>query len=49
MSRYEVCAVEGSAPTIDSIEVAEFETHADLKVWLGKHAPEFCKDSGENK
>ena len=28
-----------SGPTIDSIEVAEFENHADLKAWLGKHAP----------
>jgi hypothetical protein len=31
------------APTIDSIEVAEFESHAELKVWLGKHAPVFVK------
>ncbi len=43
MSRYEVCAVEGNAPTIDSIEVAEFESHAALKEWLGKHAPEFSR------
>jgi hypothetical protein len=41
MSRYEVCAIGASAPTIDSIEVVEFETHSALKEWLGKHAPEF--------
>jgi hypothetical protein len=28
-------------PTIDSIEVAEFESHAELKEWLGQHAPAF--------
>ena len=49
MSPYEICAFGENAPTIDSIVVAEFETHADLKAWLGKHAPEFCKVSGENK
>ena len=30
-----------TGPTIDSIEVAEFESHADLKDWLSKHAPGF--------
>ena len=30
-------------PTIDSIEVAEFEKHSELKEWLGKHAPEFTR------
>ena len=43
MSRYEICAVGETAPTIDSIEVAEFESNADLKAWLGKHAPEFVR------
>jgi hypothetical protein len=28
-------------PTIDSIEVAEFESRSELKEWLGKHGPEF--------
>jgi hypothetical protein len=43
MSAYEICAVGEKAPTIDSIRVAEFESHADLKEWLEKHAPEFSR------
>ena len=43
MSRYEICAFGGSAPTIDSIEVAEFESNDDLKEWLGKHGPGFSR------
>lgn len=43
MSAYEICAVGGTGPTIDSINVAEFESHADLKAWLEKHAPEFAR------
>jgi hypothetical protein len=43
MSRYEICAIGASAPTIDSIEVAEFESNADLKEWLEKHGPEFSR------
>jgi hypothetical protein len=43
MSNYEICAVGGTAPTIDSIKVAEFESHADLNAWLTKHAPEFSR------
>jgi hypothetical protein len=30
-------------PTIDSIEVAEFESHAALKEWLNKKAPAFTR------
>jgi hypothetical protein len=30
-----------TGPTIDSIEVAEFESHAYLKDWLSKRAPAF--------
>ena len=37
MSPYEICAFGETAPTIDSIVVAEFESNADLKAWLGKH------------
>jgi len=33
-------------PTIDSIEVAEFENRSDLKDWLGKHGPEFALQGG---
>ena len=32
-----------SRPTIDSIEMAEFEKHSDLKEWLGKRTPEFIR------
>ncbi|MCB2078433.1 MAG: hypothetical protein KDE55_12130 [Novosphingobium sp.] len=31
----------GSGPTIDSIQVAEFESNEALKEWLGKMAPSF--------
>jgi hypothetical protein len=30
-----------TGPTIDSITVGEFESHAELKEWLGKNAPAF--------
>jgi hypothetical protein len=30
-------------PTIDSIEVAEFENRSELKEWLGKHATAFMQ------
>ena len=43
MSTEEIRQVGETGPTIDSIEVAEFETHAALKEWLGKHAPEFLQ------
>jgi len=35
--------VGDTAPTIDSILVAEFESHAELKEWLSKNAPAFAK------
>jgi hypothetical protein len=41
MSRYEILQVGEAGPTIDRIEVAEFENHTALKEWLSKHAPEF--------
>ncbi len=41
MSAEEIRQVGETGPTIDSIEVAEFETHSELKRWLGQHAPEF--------
>jgi hypothetical protein len=43
MSADEIRQVGEKGPTIDSIEVAEFETHADLKKWLGIHGPEFVR------
>ena len=41
MNAEESRLVGEKGPTIDSIEVAEFETHSALKEWLGKHGPEF--------
>ena len=41
MSEEDIKTVGETAPTIDSIKVAEFESHADLKAWLGKNAPAF--------
>jgi hypothetical protein len=43
MSAEEIRQVGETGPTIDSINVAEFETHSDLKAWVGKHAPEFAQ------
>jgi hypothetical protein len=43
MSADEIRQVGETGPTIDSIEVAEFENHAALKEWLGKRAPEFAR------
>jgi hypothetical protein len=41
MQEEEIRQVGETGPTIDSIEVAEFESHAALKEWLGKKAPAF--------
>jgi hypothetical protein len=41
MNEEEIRQVGESGPTIDSIEVAEFETHAALKEWLAQKAPAF--------
>jgi len=46
MSEEEIRQVGEKGPTIDSIQVAEFESHAALKEWLGKHAPAFLRGSG---
>jgi hypothetical protein len=43
MTKQEIKQVGESGPTIDSIEVAGFESHAELKAWLGKHAPGFVR------
>ena len=43
MTADEIRQVGETGPTIDSIEVAEFENHAELKAWLGQHAPEFLQ------
>ena len=45
MSEEEIRQVGETGPTIDSIEVAEFESHAALKEWLSKNAPAFLEMS----
>ena len=43
MSEEDIRQVGETGPTIDSIEIAEFESHAALKEWLSKKAPSFAK------
>jgi hypothetical protein len=43
MSEEEIHRVGDKGPTIDSIEVAEFESNTKLQEWLGKYAPEFAR------
>jgi hypothetical protein len=43
MTEEDIKNVGEKGPTIDSIEVAEFESHADLKEWLSKNAPAFLQ------
>jgi hypothetical protein len=43
MTPKEIQQVGETGPTIASIEVGEFESHAALKEWIGKHAPAFAQ------
>ena len=43
MDEGELRAVGDRGPTIDAIEVAEFESHADLKSWVAAQAPPFSR------
>jgi hypothetical protein len=43
MSEEEIRQVGETGPTIDSIEVAEFESHDALREWLSKKAPPFVR------
>jgi hypothetical protein len=43
MSEEEIRQVGETGPTIDSIDIAEFESHADLKEWLKQKAPAFLR------
>jgi len=43
MSEEDIRKVGETGPTIDSITVAEFESHAELKDWLAKRAPAFLR------
>jgi hypothetical protein len=43
MTEAEIRQIGETGPTIDSIEVAEFESQADVKEWLSKKAPAFVR------
>jgi len=43
MSEEEIRQVGEKGPTIDSIEVAGFESQAEVKEWLRKNAPAFLE------
>ena len=43
MTEADIRSVGETEPTIDSIEVEEFESHAALKEWMSKKAPGFTK------
>lgn len=43
MGEEDIRQVGDTGPTIDSIEIAEFESHESLKEWLGKTAPAFLQ------
>lgn len=43
MTEEDIRKVGETGPTIDRIEVAEFESHDALKEWLGKTAPAFLR------
>ena len=43
MAEADIKQVANTGPTIDSIEVAEFESQAALKEWLSEHAPAFVR------
>jgi hypothetical protein len=43
MAEADIKQVGDTGPTIDSIQVQEFESQADLKDWLGKNAPAFLQ------
>ncbi len=43
MSKEDIQQVGDSGPTIDSIQVEEFESQAALKEWLSQNAPAFAR------
>ena len=43
MTKEEIRQVGETGPTIDSIEIAEFESNETLKEWVGTHAPAFAR------
>ncbi len=46
MSEEDIRQVGENGPTIDRIEVAEFESQAALKEWLTAKAPAFVRGEG---
>jgi hypothetical protein len=44
MTEADIKQVGEKGPTIDSIEVAEFESHAGVKEWLSQHASAFLPE-----
>lgn len=48
MSEEDIRQTAETGPTIDRIEIAEFETHAALKAWLGRTAPGFLPSLPES-
>jgi hypothetical protein len=42
MNEEDIRQTSEKGPTIDSIEIGEFETHDAMRGWLGTHAPAFC-------
>ena len=43
MTEADIRQVGETGPTIDSIQVAEFETQEAVKEWLQKNAPAFLR------
>jgi hypothetical protein len=43
MTKEEIRQVGETGPSIDSIEIAEFDANDALKEWVGKHAPAFLR------
>ena len=43
MAEGDIKSVGETGPTIDSIQVMEFESHGELKDWLSKNAPAFLR------
>ena len=43
MEEAELRQIGVTGPTIDRIDIAEFETHEEMQEWLKKHAPAFVR------
>jgi hypothetical protein len=45
MTKEEIRQVGETGPTIDSIDIAEFASHEELREWLARNAPAFLPES----